>query len=157
MELIDLVSSVIIVLSQTILRRWLTLLLGSEKVILLVLVFFISFFLLTLVFVLRWVSLHWKILIKLLSEFPLTFHEIHNRMPHFITACDYSRADRHGLRDHLRDVPWEDIFKLSPSAASKFWWVGSGWNWRIYSSAYVLGQASLIAMVFSCFCYCHSS
>ena len=23
---------------------------------------------------------------------------------------DYSRADRDGLRDHLRDVPWEDIF-----------------------------------------------
>ena len=23
---------------------------------------------------------------------------------------DYSRADWDGLRDHLRDVPWEDIF-----------------------------------------------
>ena len=30
---------------------------------------------------------------------------------------DYSRADWDGLRDHLRDVPWEDIFKLSASAA----------------------------------------
>ena len=27
-------------------------------------------------------------------------------------AYDYSRADWDGLRDHLRDVPWEDIFKL---------------------------------------------
>ena len=36
-------------------------------------------------------------------------------------AYDYSRADWDGLRDHLRDVPWEDIFKLSASiAASQF-------------------------------------
>ena len=33
-------------------------------------------------------------------------------------AYDYSRADLDGLRDHLRDVPWEDIFKLSASAAA---------------------------------------
>ena len=26
-------------------------------------------------------------------------------------AYDYSRADWDGLRDHLRDVLWEDIFK----------------------------------------------
>ena len=31
---------------------------------------------------------------------------------------DYSRADWDGLLDHLRDVPWEDIFKLSASAAA---------------------------------------
>ena len=29
--------------------------------------------------------LHWKILIVLLFQFPLTFHHIKNRMPHFIT------------------------------------------------------------------------
>ena len=33
-------------------------------------------------------------------------------------AYDYSRADWDGLRDHLRDVPWEDMFKLSASAAA---------------------------------------
>ena len=33
-------------------------------------------------------------------------------------AYDYSYADWDGLRDHLRDVPWEDIFKLSASAAA---------------------------------------
>ena len=33
-------------------------------------------------------------------------------------AYDYSRADWDGLRDHLRDVPWEDIFKLGASAAA---------------------------------------
>ena len=36
-------------------------------------------------------------------------------------AYGYSHADWDGLRDHLRDVPWEDIFKLSASiAASQF-------------------------------------
>ena len=33
-------------------------------------------------------------------------------------AYDYSCADWDGLRDHLRDVPWEDIFKLGASAVA---------------------------------------
>ena len=43
-------------------------------------------------------------------------------------AYDYSRADWDGLRDYLRDVPWEDIFTLSASAtASEFCeWVPVG-------------------------------
>ena len=42
-------------------------------------------------------------------------------------AYDYSHADWDGLCDHLRDVPWEDIFKLGASAASEFCkWVQSG-------------------------------
>ena len=43
--------------------------------------FWIYLFLLTLVFVLQWLSLHWGILIMLLSQFPLSFHQIHNGMP----------------------------------------------------------------------------
>ena len=31
------------------------------------------------------VFLHWEIVLMLLSQFPLTFHEIHNGMPHFIS------------------------------------------------------------------------
>ena len=38
--------------------------------------------------------------------------------PFHRVAYDYSRADWDGLRNHLRDVPWEDIFKLSASAAA---------------------------------------
>ena len=40
-------------------------------------------------------------------------------------AYDYSRADWDGLHGHLRDVPWEDIFKLDFSAAANefFEWV----------------------------------
>ena len=33
-------------------------------------------------------------------------------------AYEYSRADWDGLRDHLRDVPWDDIFKINASAAA---------------------------------------
>ena len=32
-------------------------------------------------------------------------------------AYGYSCGDWDGLHDHLRDVPWEDIFKLGASAA----------------------------------------
>ena len=47
-------------------------------------------------------------------------------LPFQCIAYDYSRADH----DHLRDVPWEDIFKLSASAAgSEFCeWVQVGIN-----------------------------
>ena len=43
-------------------------------------------------------------------------------------AYDYSCADCNSLCDHLRDVPWEDVFKLSAStAASEFCeWVQVG-------------------------------
>ena len=45
-------------------------------------------------------------------------------------AYDYSRADWDGLRDHLRNVPWEDIFKLGASAAASEFceWVQVGIN-----------------------------
>ena len=38
--------------------------------------------------------------------------------PFHSIAYDYSGADWDSLPDHLRDVPWEDIFKLSVSAAA---------------------------------------
>ena len=57
MEMIDLVNSVIIFLYQITLLRWLTFLLGSQTVILIVLLFWIYFFLLALVFALQWLSL----------------------------------------------------------------------------------------------------
>ena len=43
------------------------------------------------------------------SQWDAPFHRI---------AYDYSRTDWDSLCDHLRDVPWEDIFKLSASAAA---------------------------------------
>ena len=84
-ERTDLVNSVIIFLSQMTWLKWLTFLLGSQTVILMVLLFWIYFFLLTLLFALQWPPLHWEILIKLFSEFPFTFHQIVNGMSRFIT------------------------------------------------------------------------
>ena len=48
--------------------------------------------------------------------------------PFHCIAYYYSRADWDSVCDHLRDVPWEDIFKLSASvAASEFCeWVQVG-------------------------------
>ena len=42
------------------------------------------------------------------SQWDAPFHHI---------AYDYSCANWDGLCDHLRDIPWEDIFKLNASAA----------------------------------------
>ena len=128
-ELIDLVNSVIIFLSQMTLLRWLTFLLGSLTVILIVLLFWICLFLLTLVFALQWLSLHWEILIiffvSVSIDFPSNWHW--DALFYCITY-HYSCADWDGLHDPLRDVLWEDIFKLSASAtASEFCeWVQVG-------------------------------
>ena len=83
-QLVDPMNYVTIFLSQTTLLRWLTYLLWSQTVILTVLLFQIHFFLLMLVFVLKWLSLQSEISIMLLSQFPLTFQQIHNEMLRFI-------------------------------------------------------------------------
>ena len=48
--------------------------------------------------------------------------------PFLRIAYDYFLADWDGLCDYLRDVPWEDIFKLSASAAASAFceWVQVG-------------------------------
>ena len=58
------------------------------------------------------------IVVSVSIDFPINskrdapFHQI---------VYDYSCAGWEGLRDHLEDVPWEDIFKLSaPTAANEF-------------------------------------
>ena len=58
-------------------------------------------------FVLQWLSLNWEIMIMLLSQC-----QTHNGMHCFIAyAYGFSHADWDGLCGHLRDIPWEDIFK----------------------------------------------
>ena len=82
MELIDLVNSAVIFLSQTTLPRR-------------------------------------EILITMLSQFPLTFHQTQNGMSCFIAyLMTYSCADWDSLCDRLGDILWEDIFKLSACAAA---------------------------------------
>ena len=60
----------------------------------------------------------------LLSQVPLTFtmetlpsNSQWDAWLHCI-VYDYSCADWDGLHDHLRDNPWEDIFKLGASAVA---------------------------------------
>ena len=84
-ELIDKVNFVIIFQYQITLLRWITFLLQSMTVTLTVLLFWIYSFLLMQIFVLQWLSLHCKILIIWLSQFPLTFHQTQNGMPCFTT------------------------------------------------------------------------
>ena len=45
--------------------------------------------------------------------------------PFHRSAFDYSRVDWDGLRDHLRDIPYEEIFKLGAFAA------GGRFCWRV--------------------------
>ena len=56
--------------------------------------------------------------------------------PFHCIAYVYSRADWYGLCDHLRDVPWEDIFKITASAAASEFceWVQVGIDIYIYPS-----------------------
>ena len=100
------------------LLRWLIFLLGSQTVILIVLLFWISFFVdasicSTVAFPPLENSNHvvvsFSIDFQTNSEWDATIHCI---------AYDYSHADWDGLCDHLRDVPWEDVFKLGASAAA---------------------------------------
>ena len=107
-ELIDLGNSVIMFLSQMTLLRWLTLLLGSRTVILMVLLFWIYFLLLTRVFVLH-------VIVSVSIDFPSNSQR---EGPFHRVAYDYPLSDWDGLRDHLEDVTWEDIFKLGTSAAA---------------------------------------
>ena len=64
-------------------------------------------------------------------------------------AYEYSRADWDGLRDHLRDVPWEDIFKLGASAAASEFceWVQVGIDVYIPHSSPWLSAACAAAIV----------
>ena len=52
----------------------------------------------------------------------LSFHLLSNKLktgcPFHRIAYDYSCTDWDCLRDHLRDVPWDDIFKPSAPAAA---------------------------------------
>ena len=56
-----------------------------------------------------------QVFVSLSIDFPLNSQ--HDAFFHLI-AYDYSHADWDGPYDHLRDVSWKDISKLSASAAT---------------------------------------
>ena len=55
------------------------------------------------------------VVVSVSSDFPSYSQQ--DALFHYI-AYDYSCADWDALCDHSRDVPWEDIFRLSASAAA---------------------------------------
>ena len=55
------------------------------------------------------------VVISVSIDFPINSKQ---DAPCHCVAYDYSCADWDSLCDNLRDVPWEDIFKLSASAAA---------------------------------------
>ena len=55
------------------------------------------------------------VVVSVTIDFPINSKQ---DAPFHRAAYGYSRADWDGLHDHLRDLPWEDIFKLSASAAA---------------------------------------
>ena len=55
------------------------------------------------------------VVVSVSFDFPLNLQE--DALFHCI-AYGYFHADWDGLCDHLRDVPWEDIFELGASAAA---------------------------------------
>lgn len=63
----------------------------------------------SLIFVLQLFSHLWGILIIFSSQFSLIFLQTQRRL---CTLLSYSYADWDSLRNHLRDVPSEDIFNL---------------------------------------------
>ena len=127
-ELIDLVNSVIIFLSQLVLLRWLTFLLSpqtpgcnSHSPVLLDL-FLSSDSSICSTRTLPPVANSDHVVVSVSIDFPSNSQW---DAPFHCIAYDYSCADWDDLHDHLRDVSWENMFKLSASAvASEFFeWV----------------------------------
>ena len=95
------------------------------------------------------------VVVSVSIDFPINLKQ---DTPFHRMAYDYSRADWDGLRDHLRDVPWEDIFKLSASAAAGEFceWVQVGIDVYIRHRKYQVKPHSS-PWFFSNLCCCHSS
>ena len=98
-----------------VLLRGLTFILGSLTVTLIVLLFWISFFLLPLLLTPLENSAH--VVVSVSIEFPINSKQ--DALFHCM-AYNYCCTDLNGLVDHLRDVSWEDIFKFSASLNSGF-------------------------------------
>ena len=110
MELIDLLSSVIIFLSQMTLFRCLTSLLGSLIVTVTVMLFWIFFYLLILVFVLQWLFLCWEILIMLVVSVSIDFSSNSK-----LFSCLLGWSSRRSFDRYNRRM---DIFELEASVAA---------------------------------------
>ena len=114
-ELIDLVNSVISFLSRMTLLKWLTFLLGSQTAIVLLFSILTSYASIcsTMAFPPLENSNH--VVVSVSVDLP---SNCQRDAPFHCIAHNYPQADWDGLHDHLRDVPWDDIFKLGATAAA---------------------------------------
>ena len=116
MELIDLVGSVIKTLV-----RWLTFPLGSQTVVHTVLFFWMYLFLLMPVFCcampLCLLGNSDHVLVSVFIDFIWNTHQNASFYTKLMTIAILIGMLWDSLHDHLRDVPWEDIIKLSASTA----------------------------------------
>ena len=116
MELIDLVNSFINFLSQTTFLKWLTFLLRSQTDShspALLNLFILSDASICFTMAFPTLGNFDHVVVSVSIDFPSKSQQ--DSLFHCI-AYGYSHADWDGLLDHLRDVPWEDIFKISASA-----------------------------------------
>ena len=116
MELIDLVGS----LMKTLLR-WLTFLLGSQTVVHTVLFFWMYLFLLMPVFCcampLCLLGNSDHVLVSVFIDFIWNTHQNASCYTKLMTIAVLIGMLWDSLHDYLRDVPWDDIIKLSASTA----------------------------------------
>ena len=135
-----LVNSVTIFLSETTFLRGLTFLLRSLTV---PFWSFGFFFLLILAFVLQLSSIC-SVAFRPLENSVLWLSNSKMYVSFYRAAYDYSRANWDGVYNHLRDVSWEDIFKLTTSAAvAEFY---ECVQWRIANS--VLKKVNLLYLLY---------
>ena len=148
-------KSVIIFPSQKTLLRWLNFLLRSQSVILTVLLFWIYFSpdaSICSAMDLPPLANSDYVFVSVSIDFPTNSQR--DTLFHHI-AYDYSCADWDGLCDYLRDVPCDDIFKLSASGASEFCeWVQVGTDVYIPHRKYQVKPHS--SSWFSAACACHN-
>ena len=112
---------------------------------------------LMLVFVLQMLSFNWKILIMLMSQFPLTFHHIHNGMPCFISQLMTILVMIGMVFMIILGMFHERISVNSVLLLLPVNFVSGVRLKQENLSSKVSGQASVIFMFFSCLCCCHSS
>ena len=97
------------------LPKWLTFLLGSQTAMVLLSLILTSYASICSTMAFPPLENSDHVVVSVSIDFP---SNCQRDAPFYCMAHDYPRADWDGLRDNLRDVPSEDIFKLGASVAA---------------------------------------
>ena len=133
-------------LYQTVLFRLLTFLLGYLTLMLMVLLLWIYFSFLALVSVLQWCTLICEIAIKLLSQFPFICPLAQKTIVSFIARL-LTIIVLTGIFLVIISEIGGYLFSMCFYYCFQILWLGSIWNWCIYTSSKGLNQ--IIPMVFN--------